>query len=54
MTVSNVTWPEYNSADPEIIVFDTNVTDLSYVTSDLYRAEGIKYISDNLASSFGH
>lgn len=47
-------WPVYELENPEIIVFDANVTDLCYVMPDLYRAQGIKYISDNLASLFGH
>lgn len=47
-------WPMYELDNPEIIVFDVNVTSLSYVMPDLYRAQGIKYIGDNLASLFGH
>ncbi|KAI7975492.1 hypothetical protein EIK77_002297 [Talaromyces pinophilus] len=40
--------------NPEIIVFDTNATNLCYVVPHLYRAQGIKYISDSLDSLFGH
>lgn len=47
-------WPIYPLDNPEIIIFDVNVTGLSYVMPDLYRAQGIKYIGDNLASLFGH
>ncbi|GKZ57710.1 hypothetical protein AnigIFM49718_003039 [Aspergillus niger] len=51
---TNVQWPPYNIDNPEIIFFDTDVTNLTYVSSDVYRAEGIKYIGDHLASDFGH
>jgi hypothetical protein len=53
-TGPRASWPEYELDNPEIIVFDANVTGLSYVVPDIYRAQGIKYIGDNLASLFGH
>lgn len=51
--LENVHWPRYNIDNPEITFFDNTVSNLSYVRSDVYRAEGIKYIGDHLASSFG-
>ncbi|GAA86600.1 liver carboxylesterase [Aspergillus luchuensis IFO 4308] len=53
MACENVHWPRYNIDNPEITFFDNTVSNLSYVRSDVYRAEGIKYIGDHLASSFG-
>ncbi|KAE8307788.1 Alpha/Beta hydrolase protein [Aspergillus transmontanensis] len=46
-------WPRYRLEDPRNVVFDLNVTNLEYVADDFYRAEGIKYISDNLVTLFG-
>ncbi|KAF3402028.1 Lipase 1 [Penicillium rolfsii] len=47
---SSTKWPVYDKSDPKIIFFDTNVTSLVYVNLDVYRAEGMKYISDRLES----
>ncbi|KAJ5980613.1 hypothetical protein N7481_007911 [Penicillium waksmanii] len=49
-----VKWPVYDHNDPEIMFFGLNVTGLTQVESDVYRAEGIKYISDRLESTFEH
>ncbi|KAG4033740.1 hypothetical protein MFRU_004g02430 [Monilinia fructicola] len=51
--VSNTTWPEYTLEDPKNLVFDVNVTDLTYVEPDYFRAAEIKYISDRLATAYG-
>ncbi|KAH7348648.1 triacylglycerol lipase [Rhexocercosporidium sp. MPI-PUGE-AT-0058] len=48
-----VNWPKYTLDDPKNIVFDANVTNLAYAESDTYRAEGIAYIIDRLASDYG-
>ena len=37
--------------NPQNFVFETNVT--SYVESDIYRAEGIAYMIENMNSVFG-
>lgn len=50
---TRVHWPAYDAEQPEIVFFDINHKDLLYVDSDIYRAEGIKFISDHLASDFG-
>ncbi|CAI7640905.1 unnamed protein product [Penicillium pancosmium] len=51
-----VKWPVYdhNNLEPEIMFFGLNVTGLMQVKTDVYRAEGIKYISERLESAFGH
>ena len=46
-------WPVYDSADPENIVFDVNATNLAYIEPDIFRAEGIQYLSDRLDTVFG-
>ncbi|KAJ1714947.1 hypothetical protein NYO67_2912 [Aspergillus flavus] len=46
-------WPSYRLEDPRNVVFDLNVTNLEYVADDFYRADGIKYISDNMVTLFG-
>lgn len=51
--MSNTTWPEYTLEDPKNLVFDVNVTDLTYVEPDYFRAAEIKYISDRLATAYG-
>ncbi|KAH6668380.1 triacylglycerol lipase [Halenospora varia] len=51
--VSCVTWPKYTLEDPRNIVFDANVTELAYIEPDTYRAEGISYLSDHLATAYG-
>jgi len=38
-------WPSYNLANPQVIVFDANVS--SYVEPDTFRAEGIQLIIQN-------
>ncbi|KAJ5222198.1 uncharacterized protein N7469_008438 [Penicillium citrinum] len=50
---TRVHWPAYDAEQPEIVFFDINHKNLLYVDSDIYRAEGIKFISDHLASDFG-
>ncbi|TIA07895.1 alpha/beta-hydrolase [Aureobasidium pullulans] len=40
-------WPVYELQDPKEIVWDANVTTLSYVEDDTYRAEGIRFILDH-------
>jgi carboxylesterase type B len=40
-------WPKYDRADPLEIVWDANVTSLTYVEADTYRAEGIRFILDH-------
>lgn len=35
------------------MVFNANLTDLAAVEEDVYRAEGIQYIIDNLDTVFG-
>lgn len=45
-------WPKYTLDDPRNIVFDANVTNLTYVEPDLYRAEGIAYLTENMRTSF--
>ncbi|GKZ39391.1 hypothetical protein AbraIFM66950_000220 [Aspergillus brasiliensis] len=50
---TNPHWPAYNLDNPEIIFFNTSVPNGSYAYLDIYRAEGIKYISDHLADAFG-
>ncbi|KAJ5635900.1 carboxylesterase [Penicillium longicatenatum] len=47
-------WPSYNLQNPEIILFNTKFESPALVIPDTYRAEGIDYISKNLATSFGH
>lgn len=37
-------WPVYTLDDPQDFVFEQNVS--SHAEPDLYRAEGMKYISD--------
>ena len=46
--VSCVNWPAYTLDSPRNIVFNTNVTELAYVEPDIYRAEGIAYVSSNV------
>ncbi|KFY09443.1 hypothetical protein V491_08170 [Pseudogymnoascus sp. VKM F-3775] len=41
-------WPKYTFDQPQNIVFDSNVTALSYIEPDIYRAEGIAYIISRL------
>ncbi|ROW17618.1 hypothetical protein VPNG_00819 [Cytospora leucostoma] len=51
--VTDVEWPEYSLEDPRNLVFDVNRTDIVYIEPDLYRANGIAYISDRLETVFG-
>ncbi|KAH7412997.1 triacylglycerol lipase [Cadophora sp. MPI-SDFR-AT-0126] len=48
-----VNWPKYTLDDPKNIVFDANVTNVAYEEPDTYRAEGIAYIMDRLATDYG-
>lgn len=41
-------WPAYSLAEPQIMAFDVNMTDLATPIADTYRAEHIQYINDNL------
>lgn len=41
-------WPAYSLAEPQLMVFDVNMTDLATPIADTYRAEQIQYINDNL------
>ncbi|TAQ86582.1 hypothetical protein B7494_g5091 [Chlorociboria aeruginascens] len=50
---TTVKWPKYSLHDPQNIVFNTNITGLAYAEPDIYRAEGIAYISDRLDTVFG-
>jgi hypothetical protein len=49
--VAAATWPVYSKDNPQNFVFDANVT--SYVEPDIFRAEGINYMIENMASVFG-
>ncbi|KAG7384478.1 hypothetical protein PHYBOEH_009435 [Phytophthora boehmeriae] len=42
--LTDVEWPQYSLDDPQNFVFDTNVTNVSYVESDFFRAEAIAYL----------
>lgn len=44
--------PPTRSKTPQNMVFDVNVTDLAYVEPDLYRAEGINFLMENLDGLF--
>jgi hypothetical protein len=50
---TSVHWPLYTMANPQNIVFDTNVTNLCYAEPDYYRAEGIQYLTDRFISVYG-
>ncbi|KKA28950.1 hypothetical protein TD95_005342 [Thielaviopsis punctulata] len=41
-------WPKYTLDKPQNIVFNANVSHLSYVEDDTYRAEGMKYIVEDI------
>lgn len=43
-------WPKYDTANPLEIVWDANVTSLTYIEEDTYRAEGIRFILDHAAT----
>lgn len=47
-SVTELQWPKYTPDEPVNIVFDVNKTGLAYIEPDLYRAEGIQFIIDNL------
>ncbi|KAL5355750.1 Alpha/Beta hydrolase protein [Aspergillus floccosus] len=46
-------WPQYSWENQENLVFSLSVSGLEHVEGDFYRAEAIRYISDNLAALFG-
>ncbi|KLU81104.1 lipase 2 [Magnaporthiopsis poae ATCC 64411] len=46
-------WPPYSLDKPQNYVFDVNGTDIAHVENDLWRAEGIDYISKRLFSIYG-
>ncbi|KAI1636243.1 Alpha/Beta hydrolase protein [Biscogniauxia mediterranea] len=43
-------WPQYTLNNPHNLVFDVNVTNLSYIDTDDYRNSGIAYLLENLFS----
>lgn len=47
---SEAMWPKYDLGNPQIIVFDANVS--SYAEPDTFRAEGMKLINDNNAGVY--
>lgn len=47
------TWPAYTLDNPQTFIFNANVTNLSYVEPDIYRAEGIQWMIDNMYTVFG-
>ena len=49
--VPAATWPIYSLDNPQNFVFDANVT--SYLEPDIYRAEGIAYMIENMYIVFG-
>lgn len=51
-TVTDVEWPKYSLDNPENLVFDVNVTGLAYSEPDIYRAEAINFLIENLDSVF--
>jgi hypothetical protein len=51
--VSCMNWPKYTLDNPRNMVFDVNVTNLSYVEPDTYRAAGIDYISERFVDVYG-
>jgi hypothetical protein len=46
-------WPAYTLDNPQTFFFDANVTNLSYVEPDIYRAEGIQWMIENMYTVFG-
>jgi hypothetical protein len=44
-------WPVYTLDDPQNFVFEQNIT--SHAESDLFRAEGMKYINDMIVARAG-
>ncbi|KAL2064154.1 hypothetical protein VTL71DRAFT_4648 [Oculimacula yallundae] len=48
-----VNWQVYTLDAPKNIVFDANVTNLAYEEPDTYRAEGMAYLIDRLATDYG-
>jgi carboxylesterase type B len=42
-----VQWPQYSTSNPQNIVWDANVTALTYTEPDDFRAEGIRWINDH-------
>lgn len=53
ITATDIEWPAYTLDNPQNYVFDVNVTDLVYTEPDIYRAEAINFVIDNLVSVFG-
>jgi triacylglycerol lipase len=51
ITVESEHWPVYTLDDPQNFVFEQNIT--SHAESDLFRAEGMKYISDMIVARAG-
>lgn len=51
--MTSLEWPVYGTVDGQNYVFDANVTGLSYVEPDLFRAEAIQYWMDNFVTLFG-
>jgi len=51
MIVGKVSWPKYTLDDPSNLVFDTNVTNLAYLSPDTFRAEAIEYLSKTVLTT---
>jgi hypothetical protein len=51
--VPSVKWPVYAVEDRRNYEFNANVTGLSYVEPDLFRAEAMRYWMDNFVTLFG-
>jgi len=48
LIASSIKWPAYTLDNPQNIVFDANITNLSYLERDIYRAEAIAYLSSSV------
>jgi hypothetical protein len=53
VVVKSVKSPPHGPVEGQNCVFDANVTGLSYVEPDLFRAEAMQYWMDNLVALFG-
>jgi triacylglycerol lipase len=51
IAVESEHWPVYTLDDPQNFVFEQNIT--SHAESDLFRAEGMKYINDMIVARAG-
>ncbi len=50
-TVAAESWPEYNLDQPQVFVFEQNIT--SHAEADYYRVEGINYIGELIEARNG-